>query len=526
MKLLAIAVSLLVMTNVIAQNAKMTVGNQITNQPKGTDISEMIGVDDEGSIYVLREKAAVFSDSYLDQKIELSLTNGDIQGAFTNTLSLKKYDYFIEKYDKDSKLRFSKQIDFPMIDGKGLNFNEFHFVDGEIVGLASRFEKTKDGKFLKAYKFNISTEGQLDNGTVKEIGKIFAFSKMYAGDFDYVFSPDKSKILVYGSPGIYGGKMTAAKAKRFVAVYDNQFKLIWKKKFSFPHVEKTFFVTDKKVDNNGNVTFSGKKIEKGQDPKVFAYYSDKSAELKEFKMSIDGKVVNTASTYFNTNSNELVVAGFFGQKGKSMNKPTGFYYKTVDLGTGEVKKEGSQTIGADVLAKIEEGKSISDDVSVKPGTRTLDVREFFPFGNNGEITMIAQMRNYYWKKGNIVVVKVNGSGNVSALEVIACEINGNMQSVNRRLHYIPVYNETSDNLYIVKYKGRLIQDPVHAISISKTGEVSDVDLFSAAKNTNEYLLEPLINCSTKDNEVKVFLRQKQGVAATVKSFKFGTITVE
>ena len=66
--------------------------------------------------------------------------------------------------------------------------------------------------------------------------------------------------------------------------------------------------------------------------------------------------------------------------------------------------------------------------------------------------------------------KIVSKGSFVITEGVKLELPSmNIPKVNRRIRYIPSYNFISDDLNIIAYDGRLIKNPVVAVSFNKTG---------------------------------------------------------
>jgi hypothetical protein len=526
MKRIILASLLLIIgTTSFCQNPTLKWDTKKTSEVKGSHIFEIIGVDKEGNKYILKESAYPYEDDYRDQKIEIS-ANADYSGAPVTTLVTKRDHYYIEKYDASSKLVYTKEINFPEVDGNKIYFREFHFIDNQIVGFASIYTKSKAGKFRKAYKFNISSEGILDTKSVKEIGSLSTFNKMYAGKFDFSFSPDKSKILVAGTPGAYGGKTLGSKPKRFYAVYDTKFNLLWKKDLTFPHIEKTFGVKEKKVNNSGNITISATEIISKEEANFYSYfYNGKTDELKENKIELKDKKVVSAASYFNDNTGHLIVSGFYAEKGKKIT-PEGVFYKRIEINSGTEKISTIKKIDSEILTNLIKNTNFSNSFSLKLFYQGLNIHHFYPYQNNGAITMIAGRRTGTRINGlgSVFVLKIDAKGSFIITEGVKLELPSmNMSNVNRRIRYTPSYNSASDDLNIITYDGRLIKNPVVSISFNKTGTKTKKELYNFDKNAaTKLVFEPLTKYVASDGKIHVIGRE----FGNSKHYYFGEITTK
>jgi hypothetical protein len=313
---------LLFATNVSAQTVSLTWGPEM-KRPGGTDISGLIGADKE-SFYCLRTSNSIFS----------SKTS-------------------LEKYNKTTiQLEYVKEFEMPEMNGKKLLLGGIYILKGKMLLFASRYDKDEDKNYAYVQKMNAS-DGSLD-GKPKEIDYIASTKKRNAGSFNYVLSEDSSKILLLHNEPFekYGNEKFSYK------VLDNNANELWSAALELPYKDKSFTISNYRVDNDGNV-FMLASIIKDKDERKdrsrpgYRYelisYNYKTKNVSETEIALEDKFISDISFRINAKGN-IVIGGFYSNK--TSDGLAGTFFLSMDRNSRKVISSGYKDFSTEFLGEF------------------------------------------------------------------------------------------------------------------------------------------------------------------------------
>jgi hypothetical protein len=178
-------------------------------------------------------------------------------------------------------------------------------------------------------------------------------SKRNSGSFNFLLSPDSSKILIsYDMPYTFG------EPEKFgFIVMDNQTNVLWTKEVTLPYRDELFDIQFGKVDNFGNAYLLGKQYkevrkEKRRGSANFQYkilaYTEQGEVKKEYSVSLPDKFLTDMQIGIRPNK-DIVCAGFYSDNGTFSIKGT--YFLSVDAVSGEIKTKSFKDFGIDFITQ-------------------------------------------------------------------------------------------------------------------------------------------------------------------------------
>ena len=319
---LFILINLFVFTNeIFAQKSpefsgELTWGNEY-KEPTNSYLSEILGTDPSG-FYALRRQ----------------LKGGLMTGGSPQKI-------YIEKYNKDMKLKKSKQIDL-RYKKKKRDFEKVLYLNNQFYLMTSFNNKAHKANYL--FIQSIRKKSLTLSKKMKKIAETPARDEYREGKFNFHVSKDSSKVLIY-SQLPYRKK----ESERFsLQVFDNQFEKVWEKNIQLPYPDNRFAITDYQVDNNGNVYLLGilyansnGYMRRNTDYQyIILAYTENGEESEEYDVSLNGKFI-TDLTFRVGKDGKLVCSGFYSEKNTYSIKGTYFFQidpKTSEVSNGNFKE--------------------------------------------------------------------------------------------------------------------------------------------------------------------------------------------
>lgn len=264
-------------------------------------------------------------------------------------------------------------------------------------------------------------------------------SKYYAGDFEFKFSEDSSKFLIYH-------KLSDNKQQYEsfgFNVLNSDFNLMWEKKVTLPYKNKLFELEDFEISNDGTVhilgkQFIGRKTSKRNGNPNFNYnilsYFEEGNQVKEYVVDLEGKFLNEMQIIINE-SQDVICAGYYSSS--SISSVDGSYYLRIDTKTQEVKSKSFHEFSVDILTeglsarkekkvRKNESKGVNnelykytlDDVILNDdGSTTLIGEQFYKdFGTLHSTTSNTNLVYYYYN--DILVVRVTADGVIDKVDKV------------------------------------------------------------------------------------------------------------
>ena len=383
-------------------------------------------------------------------------------------------------------------------------------------------------------------------------------SRSNSGSFDYVFSKDRSKFMIYYSlPYEKKGNENLG-----FQVFDNSMMPIWNKQIVLPYTDELHEVSDYTIDNGGNLHLLGKLYNEKKKEKVkgkvnFKYnilsYYNSGNEFKEFPVEIEGKFLTDMQIAINKDQ-DIICAGFYSNTGTY--SIGGSYFLKINSKTKEMTVKSFKEFGMDFITqfmtekeekkakkKAEKGKDVElyeydlDDIILREdGGAMLIGEQYFirehtytTTGANGSTTTRTV---YYYYYNDIIVLNISPDGSIDWTTKIPkrqVSINDGgffssytMAIVNDKLYF--VFNDNAKNL---SYKdgGKLYnfapvqkskdKSVVTLVELDHTGKFTRQALFTAKEA--EVITRPKVCEQISNNELLIFGQKK-------KAHKFAKVT--
>ncbi|MCH2081588.1 MAG: hypothetical protein MK226_04315 [Saprospiraceae bacterium] len=356
--------------------------------------------------------------------------------------SFSKASAYIERYDSNSKLRKSKELNLKYKKKTRL-FEDLILVGGELYLFTSFNNRSQKKNYLFAQKIN--RKRLIPEKKLTKIAEISTKSEHRAGQFDIEISKDSSKVLVYNQL-----PYQKREPERFAfRVYDNQFNSIWEKDITLPYNDEKFEVKEYSVDNQGNIYVLGiiyqdrNRRERAGRP-TYQYtilsYTAQGEKFQEYKISLGDKFISELTFRIDRNGH-LVCSGFYSEKNSYSVKGT--YFFRLDPITEEVLNINSKEFDFEFRSALlsRSGKRRAEQAERQNNTRkepellnyALDdlilrsdggalliaeqffvrqyaVRDFFdPRSRFGGSTL---RYDYYYNYNDIIIVNIKPTGEI------------------------------------------------------------------------------------------------------------------
>ena len=244
------------------------------------------------------------------------------------------YDLQLDAYDANRKPIGSNIIDKTLEMGDANIYEGIFALKDKMVMFKSEYSKSSGAKmsYIYAYPFDVSGKRQKK----VQLTTINAESAFNSGNFSVNVSPDGSKIAVISEQVYEKDGME----KCVVSVFDNQFKQLWKKDYTFAYESSKAPKNEIFVNNNG-VAFILKQInlKKAFDQFSLFTFSGDGKTVVEKKIDLgNGFVVSSHQELFNT-AGDLLMAGYYylnKKIGINVETPDGIFYLQVSASTGDL----------------------------------------------------------------------------------------------------------------------------------------------------------------------------------------------
>lgn len=277
--------------------------------------------------------------------------------------------HFLEKYDADFKLVFSKAFkrkgkdDKSILSFRSYNGNIFYFsAENSTPKKEINYSLTpvdKDGNELAAKEVTISKSS--NNSTSQ--------NRYWSA------SPDSSKILFATTSGNRSKKDVFA---AYFWVFDKEMNVLWKKGVSLPIAERKIETSNFKVSNKGEVFFLGKVYEKNRktEPGTLGNFKQQPHQLDLFKLTSKGSDLERALIASKEDfmksyglildkNNDALFLGLYGNSQKGPN--IGLHYQRYNATTSKLAAPTRRPYTAKELSTFGSSVTSKDSKSRKTG---------------------------------------------------------------------------------------------------------------------------------------------------------------
>lgn len=244
------------------------------------------------------------------------------------------YDLQLDAYDANRKPIGSNSIDKTLEMGDANLLGGFYALKDKLVMFKSEYSKASGTKMSLLYYYLFDRSGKRQQKML--LTSFGVESASNSGNFATNASPDGTKVAVISELPYEKEGME----KCIVTVYDNDFKQLWKKEYSFPYEsskapKNTVFI------NNEGVVFILKQInlKKAFDQFSMFTFTGNGASVTEKKIELgNGFTIASCKNLFKPNG-DLLLAGYsyMNKKvGVNVETPDGVFYLDVNAATGEL----------------------------------------------------------------------------------------------------------------------------------------------------------------------------------------------
>lgn len=458
-----------------------------------------------------------------------------------------KVTQFIEKYDNKFNLVFSKDFTSAI---PGYDYDDMFWSKNRMMVFSTQYDKSS--KTNTAYETHMDKNGEVANKNTK-LMSLDIEKKRDKGAFDFEYSPDTSKILVYA----FAPSKKDDNQKINFKVFDNDMKIMWSKDVTLPYKDKMIDISSYRVTNDGDVYLL---IKHYDNEKVFAKESKKEGgervanykyEIlsyskgengKTFTLDLDGKFVNQAHLSVGAGGN-ISVVGFYSLKGGYM---SGIFYVVVDKETKQVVTSSTKSFSKELLdvfgkKDVNKTKSKGGDLALSSTFKFRDIisREdggVLVLAENYYVTEVTYTDSkghtttrYYYHYNDIIAINISPKGDIEWLtripKVQVGGAPGGLLSfscmVNDKVYIIYNDNKTNEGKTDAKTEKIKYMTPKTAatvlVTLDDNGKISKKNLF----DLKEQKVSPLPALCTQIDRNTMLLYSQRG-----KKYKFGTITVK
>mgnify|MGYP000014266518 CR=1 FL=1 len=233
-----------------------------------------------------------------------------LRGSYS--MSKRLTSVIVESYDIET-LKLKRATDIPLKYQKRLRiFHDIFEVNDKFYLITSYFNSAKNKNFLFAQKLNNRFEPDED---LILIGEIDSRSESKIGDFQFDYSRDSSKVIVYHD---IPTKRSDQEEFKF-SIYNDNFDLLWDKEITFPFESKLYSLIKFAVDNDGNGYLLGKhyfdkirnKVKGLPNYEYILEVYSNSGENKERYQLMDKQKFISDLTFEVNRGNEIICTGFY-----------------------------------------------------------------------------------------------------------------------------------------------------------------------------------------------------------------------
>ena len=286
--------------------------------------TEMVGYDDD-AVYVQKSKSVFMSDS----------------------------EVFLTRYNQ--KLDETKKLEIP-VGGSGSSkryINRILHWNGELLVFTDMRNNSAKRRSLEVQ--SIDKRSFRLSGRPKPIAVVdySGHARWNSGDFDLVLSMDSNKLLVVADLPYE----KESKEAFGLHVYGPGMQKIWEKDIELPYTDLLFEVTDRQVDEVGDVYLLGRVYdeiarEKRRGKVNYRYeilaYRDQGERLERYPVDVEGRFLTDMKVVINTEG-DLLCAGFYSDKGTFSIK--GSYFLRIDRNTASIASQSYEEFGLDFITQ-------------------------------------------------------------------------------------------------------------------------------------------------------------------------------
>ncbi|HTL82502.1 MAG TPA: hypothetical protein VL651_12405 [Bacteroidia bacterium] len=415
------------------------------------------------------------------------------------------HDIQLDAYDAAMKPVGSYQIDKTLDPGDANIYEGIFALTDNLVMFKSGYTKGT-GSTLKYYPFNVAGS----RGTGTDLVTFPAEKAMNSGNFEVNVSEDGTKIAVLCELPHVKDSLE----KTIVYVFDNNFKQLWKKEYTFPYESEKAPHNDVYVSNTGSV-FDLKQIavKKATDTySAFTFLANGTVVERKIDLGTDGMI--TSYKAVGGTNGDIIFAGYYIQNKKVAVDPPnaiGTFYIKVSAVDGGMPYDKINVFAAHTNIKARYLFAYPDNSVVLVGDDELSSSTIRPGAN---ATDPNAAYDYDYDNSNINAVKMGPDG-TKAWEYIVTKdmksrndggrficFGASMMGTNLVLTYQDFYykHDGKQHPTVDGYYGSWRADVIETVNADggKAGEKLITDQRIGGQN-GEYMFLPATQVTAADN---------------------------
>lgn len=480
--------------------------------PKNSHVTQIAGVDDDG-FYVQRDQ----------QK---------------GLLSLGRSSYFIERFDNNFKRVFNKELQMPGRDPNEMVLEDLMYLDGRLLMFSSYFNR----KTLDHYAFAspIDKEGVVSE-ELQEVDKIEAKNRRRTGNFDFVISPDSTRILVY-----HDEPFERREKERFnIKIFDRDLYELSTAEVVLPYDDVDAEIIEKLVDDSGKVYMllrinkeRGERIFRPRNYRFLVVLIEPSTEviINEYDLSLGRKFISEAGMRLDENG-DLIASGLYSERSESRAK--GIFYMKLDGKSKEVIAGSTQEFDSRFIADVSGNRRVRDNRELEnfrldhiefldDGSTVIVAEQYFVMVTSNTTPDGVMTNTYHYYHNDIIVANIDVAGEIKWV----AKVPKRQHTINQDEFSGYAFGHSKKNLFFiyndhkrntkVKDERRLkyFNNPRNAVVmlavVNEQGEVEKTPLFSA-REQKTYTV-PRVSFQRSDDEIIIY-----GIRG--RFYKFGKIKI-
>jgi len=429
-----------------AQNVKLTWSPEVEKERKEF-ISDIIHADNSGIYYTMAER---HKGLY-----------GGLRPSMFKT---------VEKISPNFSTIFSKEI---TAFDEDYVINDIKYAKNNFLFFASKYTRKEGGS--KYYVVNMDMNGNI-KGTPKEYLSIDEDNFAKVAKLSIVPAYDSTKFLVLAERE-QSKRNKKEEEKIILTVFNNLGEKEWQKNISISNkLDGEIKIQQQQIAPNGDIYFLLKeyltekiketiKDDKGNKVPGYKYrivkITNKGNTTKDFSIDLGDKYVNSADLKINTQSNNLIVSGFYNDQDNEVLR--GLFYLEVDNSNAVIKKD-SKDFPQDFIdefkknggTKKDKKNNDDDDLGLKKGFR---VDKIYPRENGGaylvsefyQLVIVTTMTSsgprftYHYYNNDIIAASIGADGTIGWFN----RIPKRQHEINSHIFSSYVSTVYDDKLYIL-----------------------------------------------------------------------------
>ncbi len=220
---------------------------------------------------------------------------------------------FLARFNNAMELEQETELEMEF-EGNELDYERLFMQNGNLYLFSSFMNKKQKVRY--AFYQTIDKETLVPNKDIKKIAEVGGDSKkeLKSTGFSVFRSKDNGKTVVY-----YDLPFAEDENERYgVHVFDDQMNMLWTKEIELPFADENFYITSRKVAENGDVYIMGRlwKDKKEREKKEVNYkyvvieLTEEGTKLNQYEVDLDEKYVSSMILRLN-DQNELLCGGFY-----------------------------------------------------------------------------------------------------------------------------------------------------------------------------------------------------------------------